>query len=31
MMYWKERNSCLETYEDSKLDVIGLISVYKLV
>ena len=30
-MYFKEQNSCLETYEDSRLDVIGLINVYKLV
>ena len=31
MMYLKERNGCLETYEASSLDVIGLINVYKLV
>ena len=31
MMYLKERNGCLETYEDSRLDVTGLINVYKLV
>ena len=31
MMYLKEQNGCLETYEDSGLDVIGLINVHKLV
>ena len=30
-MYLKERNGFLETYEDSKLDVTGVINVYKLV
>ena len=30
-MYLKEQNGCLETYEDSRLDVIDLINVYKLV